>query len=212
MKTWVNGELLNADKMNTLEQSVPASATSSNGVVTFKNGNGTDLFSVDVSAPAPTNMITNGDFSVAGATTDGWSSNYAKGIVSIADGKLVLSCVSPSNVAFGVQYDLSIQSGHVYLIRFKFKKTLGDSDPDGKVVRIMFGSISDEEICRKIGLTQNTIVENVCAVKADAAYTNILICFGGGFGSTGYSSGDSLLELFFVEMYDITDIVAGWTA
>lgn len=51
MKTWVNGEILNADKMNTLEQSVPASATSSNGVVTFKNGAGTDLFSVEISAP-----------------------------------------------------------------------------------------------------------------------------------------------------------------
>lgn len=48
MKTWVNGELLDATKMNTLEQSIPASATSSNGVVTFKNGNGTDLFSVAV--------------------------------------------------------------------------------------------------------------------------------------------------------------------
>lgn len=46
MKTWVNGELVTAEKMNTLEQSIPASATSSNGVVTFKNGNGTDLFSV----------------------------------------------------------------------------------------------------------------------------------------------------------------------
>lgn len=48
MKVWVNGEILNADKMNTLEQSVPASATSSNGVVTFKNGAGTDLFTVTV--------------------------------------------------------------------------------------------------------------------------------------------------------------------
>ena len=165
---------------------------------------------VKPTASIPTNMITNGDFSVSGATTDGWSSNYAKGTVSIADGKLVLSCVSPSNVAFGVQYDLNIQSGHVYLIRFKFKKTLGDSDPDGKVVRIMFGSSSYLEVCRKIGLIQNTVVENMCAIQADAAYTNILICFAGGIGSTGYSAGDSLLELFYIEMYDITDIVNGW--
>lgn len=165
---------------------------------------------VKPTAPAPTNMITNGDFSVAGATTDGWSSNYAKGTVSIADGKLVLSCSSTSNVAFGVQYDLNIQSGHVYLIRFKFKKTLGDSDADGKVVRIMFGNTSGFEICRKIGLTQNTVVENICAIEADASYTNILFCFGNGIGTTGYSAGDSLLELFYVEMYDITDIVNRW--
>ena len=46
MKTWVNGELLNADKMNTLEQSVPTSATVSGGVITFKNGADNSLFTV----------------------------------------------------------------------------------------------------------------------------------------------------------------------
>lgn len=46
MKTWVNGELVDATKMNALEQSVPTQAISLDGFLTFKNGNGTNLFSV----------------------------------------------------------------------------------------------------------------------------------------------------------------------
>lgn len=59
MKTWVNGEVLDAAKMNTLEQSVPVSASTANGVLTFKNGNGTDLFSVTlpVKTSAPYNDV-----------------------------------------------------------------------------------------------------------------------------------------------------------
>lgn len=48
MKTWVNGELVTADKMNTLEQSIPASASYANGVLTIKNGNGVTLFEVTI--------------------------------------------------------------------------------------------------------------------------------------------------------------------
>lgn len=48
MKTWVNGELLNAEKMNALEQSIPASASYANGVLTIKNGNGATLFEVTI--------------------------------------------------------------------------------------------------------------------------------------------------------------------
>lgn len=46
MKTWVNGEVVTSEKMNTLEQSIPASATYSNGVLTIKNGAGEILFEV----------------------------------------------------------------------------------------------------------------------------------------------------------------------
>lgn len=48
MKTWVNGELLDAEKMNTLERSIPASASYANGVLTIKNGAGETLFEVTI--------------------------------------------------------------------------------------------------------------------------------------------------------------------
>ena len=48
MKTWVNGELVTADKLNTLERSIPASASYANGVLTIKNGTGETLFEVTI--------------------------------------------------------------------------------------------------------------------------------------------------------------------
>lgn len=48
MKTWVNGEVVTAEKLNTLEASVPASATFSGGVLTIKNGAGETLFEVTI--------------------------------------------------------------------------------------------------------------------------------------------------------------------
>lgn len=48
MKTWVNGELVTAEKMNTLERSIPADAVFSNGVLTIKNGAGETLFEVTI--------------------------------------------------------------------------------------------------------------------------------------------------------------------
>ena len=68
MKTWVNGELLDATKMNTLEQSIPASATSANGVVTFKNGNGTDLFTVAVQGSSYVKLAED-DYTVSTSST-----------------------------------------------------------------------------------------------------------------------------------------------
>lgn len=212
MKTWVNGELLNADKMNTLEQSVPASATSSNGVVTFKNGNGTDLFSVEVGAPAPTNMITNGDFSAAGATTDGWSSiRPAYSSIAISGGKLVLTHTGQNNSLYGIQLsNLTIESGHTYYLRFKATKTMEDTDGDARILDIKFnGTAADNILCIR-ALTQNTIVENVCAHVAESSNTNLQITFGGNIATA--ASNESMLELSYIEMYDITDIVAGWTA
>ena len=212
MKTWVNGELLNADKMNTLEQSIPASATSSNGVVTFKNGNGTDLFSIEVGAPAPTNMITNGDFSAAGATTDGWSAiRSAYSSIAISGGKLVLTHTGTNNSLYGVQLsDLTIESGHTYYLRFKFTKTISDTDGDAKVVDIKFNGSSADNIQSIRNITQDAVIENVCAHTATSNNTNLQITFGGNIATT--ATNESMLELSYIEMYDITDIVAGWTA
>lgn len=212
MKTWVNGELLNADKMNTLEQSVPTSATSSNGVVTFKNGNGTDLFSVEVGAPAPTNMITNGDFSQAGATTDGWTAySPYHSTIAITDGKLVLTHTVTNNRLYGVTYNVQTTADHIYYVRYKIKKTEADSDGDAKVLRFILGAdYSGQEATRIANITQDAIIENVFAIKADATSAKLIILFGGNIATA--ASDNSMLELYYIEMYDITDIVNGWTA
>lgn len=51
-KTWVNGELLNADKMNTIENGIYNNAVTqtseSGGVVSFKNGDGTTVFTLSL--------------------------------------------------------------------------------------------------------------------------------------------------------------------
>ncbi len=164
-------------------------------------------------SPALINMITNGDFSVAGATTDGWTTNYpVRAELAVSSGRLVMSCISLTNVSYGMQYAVNTESSHTYLIKYKFKKTLGDNDGDGKVVRIMLGTgtgTSGSEVCRKIGLSQNDIVEDVCAITAGDDYTTLLFTFGGGIATTAVEVGDSMLELYYAEMYDITDIVSG---
>lgn len=48
MRTWINGETFDADKMNDLERSIPASATLQDGVLTIKNGDGEILFEVTI--------------------------------------------------------------------------------------------------------------------------------------------------------------------
>lgn len=212
MKTWVNGELLNADKMNTLEQSVPASAISSNGVVTFKNGNGTDLFSVEVGAPAPTNMITNGDFSAAGATTDGWAATTpSRSSLSITNGRLVLTLDSPQGNTYGIEYNVQTIVGHTYLVKMKVKKTLNDNDSDGKVLNCLFGTTSTS-VMRFQGISQDDVIESTFALTAVDNNSVFRFQFGGVISASATTAGDSMLELSYVKMYDITDIVAGWTA
>lgn len=159
-------------------------------------------------APSPTNMITNGDFSAAGATTDGWSAIFPTcSSIAISDGKLVLTHTRTANVLYGVQYDLPVESGHTYYVRFKLKKTIDDSDADSKVVNILFdGTAADNAFCIR-RLTQDDIVENVCAHTATSNNTNLQITFGGNISAA--ASNESMLELWYIEMYDITDIVSG---
>lgn len=159
------------------------------------------------SIPVQTNMITNGDFSQSGATTDGWASirpNYAS--IAISGGKLVLTHTATSNGAFGVRLsDINTTAGHTYYFRYKFTKTMNDSDADSKVIDIKLGS--DVATCIR-GLTQNDVVENVAAYVAQSNNTTLDIDFGGNIATT--ASNESMLELWYIEMYDITDIVAGW--
>lgn len=167
--------------------------------------------------PHPDNLIANGDFSAQGATTDGWTTTYpARCEVNVTNSRLVLTVTNKSNVNYGIIYSVDIEANHTYLIRYKYKKTLGGSDSDGKKVRVLFGDIStgnnsgNQEVSRMYDLTQNDIVENLGCQKANTDYNTISLCFDNAITSTACENGDSLLELYYIEMYDITDVVDSW--
>lgn len=161
-------------------------------------------------APAPTNMITNGDFSAAGATTDGWSPfSPSHSTIAVTDGKLVLTHTVTNNRNYGVKYAINTQNGHCYLVKFKLKKTESDDNVNAKVVVVSLGNNNTNGI--RIGtyqnLTQNSIIESACAIEANSDYTELRIGFQAGVSTA--ASNNSMLELYYVEMYDITDIVSG---
>ena len=158
---------------------------------------------VKPSAPTPTNMITNGDFSQAGATTDGWSSvNPSRSTIAVTDGKLVLTHTTTNNGNYGMSYAVNTQADHTYYFRFKVARTIGGSDGDSAVIQIMLGS----EIAYVVrGLNQNDIVESVAAYKTSSSETTLKFQFGGAIGTT--AANDSMMELYYIEMYDVTDIM-----
>lgn len=163
----------------------------------------------------PTNMITNGDFSVQGATTDGWYSwSPYQSTIAITGGKLVLTHTETSNRLYGVYYPINIVAGHSYLVRFKVTKTLSDSDSDGRYVTVRFlnGSTMDylSTLFYKYPVTQDSIVESVGALTATNNYDKIYVGFLGYISDA--ASNESMLEMSYIELYDITDIVSGWTA
>ena len=155
------------------------------------------------SIPTPSNMIANGDFSQAGATTDGWSSvNPSRSTIAVTDGKLVLTHTTTSNGNYGMSYAVNTQAGHIYYFRFKVARTIGGSDGDSAVIQIMLGT----EVAYVVrGLSQNDIVESVAAYKTSSAESTLIFQFGGSIGTA--AANDSMMELYYVEMYDVTDIV-----
>lgn len=162
------------------------------------------------SIPVPTNMISNGDFSQAGATTDGWAaySPYQSSI-AVADGKLILTHTVTNNRLYGVKCAVNTQADHIYYVRYKIKKTESDSDSDAKILRFILGAdYSGQEATRVLNIDQNNIIENVFAIKATANSSNLVIIFGGNISTE--ASNNPMLELYYIEMYDITDIVAVW--
>lgn len=161
-------------------------------------------------SPALTNMITNGDFSQAGATTDGWASySPSQSTIAVTDGKLVLTHTATNNRLYGVKCNVNTQANHIYYVRYKIKKTESDSDGDAKVLRFIFGAdYSGQEATRVVNITQDTVLENVFAIKAYANSSNLCILFGGNIGTE--ASNNSMFEVYYIEMYDVTDIVAGW--
>lgn len=172
-----------------------------------------DIAYVKPTAPTPTNLITNGDFSAAGATTDGW---YAyspyQSTIAISDGKLVLTHTETSNRIYGVYYPINIVAGHSYLVRFKVTKTISDSDSDARYVTVRFlnGTTMDylSTLFYKYPVTQDSIVESVGALTATNNYDRIYFGFSGYISDA--ASNESMLELWYVDLYDITDIVSGW--
>lgn len=150
----------------------------------------------------PTNMIANWDFHDG---TNGWSSINTQASISVSGGKLILTHNTTSNRNYGVYCDINVQAGHIYLIKYKLTKSIDDTDGDARGIIIWFGTTSGQEITRITGVAQGTTLENVTAARADASATQIRITFLGPISTT--ASSDSMLEIEYVKMYDITDII-----
>ena len=150
----------------------------------------------------PTNMIANWDFHDG---TNGWSSINTQASISVSGGKLILTHNTTSNRNYGVYCDVTVQAGHIYLIKYKLTKSIDDTDGDARGIIIWFGTTSGQEITRITGVAQGTTLENVTAARADASATQIRITFLGPISTT--ASSDSMLEIEYVKMYDITDII-----
>lgn len=158
------------------------------------------------STPSLTNLIQNGDFSVQGATTNGWSSlQPSHSSISISGGKLVLTHTVTSNRGYGVSYAVNIQADHVYLVHYKMTKTMVDSDSDAKGIRVLFGGFTGQLSGVMNGLTQDMTFEGWSCAKAESAQTKLSFTFLGSIATA--ASNDSMFELWFVEMYDITDVI-----
>ncbi len=150
----------------------------------------------------PTNMIANWDFHDG---TNGWSSINTQASISVSSGKLILTHNTTSNRNYGVYCNVTVQTGHIYLIEYKLTKSMVDTDSDARGIIIGFGTTSDQEITRITGVTQGTTLENVTAARADASATQIRITFLGSIATA--ASSDSMLEFEYVKMYDITDLI-----
>jgi hypothetical protein len=91
---------------------------------------------------------------------------------------------------------------------------MNDSDIDSRYITVRFlnGTTFDylSILFYKTPVTQDSIVESVGAVKASDNYDKIFVGFNAGISTD--ASNESMLELWYIELYDITDIVAGWTA
>lgn len=206
--TWNNGDVISKSKLDNIENGIYNNAVTqvavNNGVASFKNAAGTELFTLTLpTVPTPTNMIANGDFSQVGATTDGWSSvNPSRSTIAVTDGKLVLTHTTTSNGNYGVSYAVNTQAGHIYYFRFKVARTIGGGDADSEVIQVMLGT---EVAYVARGLSQNDIVESVAAYKTSSAESTLNFQFGGSIGTA--AANDSMMELYYVEMYDVTDLM-----
>ena len=208
-KTWVTGEYFNADDMNHVENGIYDNAVTqtsvSNGVASFMNAAGAELFSVELPSSPLTNLLPNGDFHDG---TNGWSAispNHSS--ISVANGWLVLTHTATSTRAYGVSVSVATVVGHAYLFVCTLKKTMSDSDADSLVVNVQFGSGATAPLylSRYTGVTQDTTLNIVGAGRAIENNSVIHIRFGGSIATA--ASNESMMELHDVRLYDITDII-----
>lgn len=158
--------------------------------------------SVNVSSPSLTNMIANGDFSISGATTDGWSSvNPTRSTIAVTDGKLVLTHTATSNGSYGLSYSVSTTADHIYLFKFKVARTIGGADADAAIIQLFLGT---EVVSCYRSLSQGSIVESYASFKPSSSESTLRFTFGGNIGTA--AENDSMMELYYVQMYDITSI------
>lgn len=151
----------------------------------------------------PTDIMTNGDFSDG---TTGWSSINAQATVSVSGGVLTLTHVTTSNRNYGVYGTVATQAGHIYLIKYKLKKTMVDTDADARGIVIGFGDTSTGQAITTIrNVAQNDVLEQVTAIRATANETQIRFNFLGSIATA--ASNDSMMEIEYVEVYDITDYI-----
>lgn len=184
-----------ADTIARLEKDVKGGTTMKRGAIT---------------PIVPTNMIANGDFSAPGATTDGWSLvSPSHSSISVSGGALVMTHTVTSNRAFGVIYPVQMLAGHTYLCKIRYKKTASDDDADARIVRqIASEGSAFDYIGLQTGLAQNDVIEGAWAGTMSADRSELRITFNGAIVTA--ASNESMLEIYKVELYDITDIVAGW--
>lgn len=152
--------------------------------------------------PTPSNLITNGDFSDG---TTGWSSLQAQSSIQVSGGKLQLIHNTTSNRNYGVSYAVNLTAGHLYLVHFKLTKSIVDTDSDARGIRVMFGGISGQQAGAMTGITEGTTFEAWACAEADSNQTSLSWTFLGNIATA--ASNDVMFELWFAEMYDITDIV-----
>lgn len=155
---------------------------------------------VDISS-AFTNIISNSDFSDG---TTGWSSlqpSYSS--IALSGGKLVLTHTTTSNRNYGVSCSVNTQAGHTYLIEYKLTKTIVDTDGDARGISVKFGGINGQVVGMINGITQDQTITRMVAGTADSNLTSISITFLGNIGTA--ASNDSMMEIWYCNMYDITD-------
>lgn len=147
-----------------------------------------------------TNLISNNDFSDG---TTGWSAlqtNYSS--IALSGGKLVLTHTTTSNRNYGVSCSVNTQAGHTYLIEYKLTKTIVDTDGDARGISVKFGGINGQVVGMINGITQDQTITRMVAGTADSNLTSISITFLGNIATA--ASNDSMMEIWYCNMYDIT--------
>lgn len=197
----VSKVILNGTTLMDVTQKTVTSATMLDGYTALKN-DGTSITGEYV-APSPsfTNIISNNDFSDG---TTGWATlQPSHSSISVSGGRLVLTHTTTSNRGYGVSCSVNTQAGHTYLIEYKLTKTIVDTDADARGIYVKFGGLNGEVVGMINGITQDQTITQMVAGTASSAQTTISITFLGNISTA--ASNDSMMEIWYCNMYDITN-------